>query len=75
MTGRAPRFGILLTYAEASRHGVAAVAQHAERLGFDLLTAWDHIHTGGPDLEVWTALVRVRPAAGRQVCRIRTGIR
>jgi alkanesulfonate monooxygenase SsuD/methylene tetrahydromethanopterin reductase-like flavin-dependent oxidoreductase (luciferase family) len=56
MTGPAPRFGILLTHAEASRHGVAAVAQHAERLGFDLLTAWDHIHTGGPDLEVWTTL-------------------
>src|SRR5262249_4120734 len=56
VSGASPRFGTLLTFPETSRHGVAEVARHAERLGFDLVCAWDHIHADGNEQEVWTTL-------------------
>jgi len=57
------RFGISLrTSADAD---VAADAREAERLGFELVTAMDHLHGSHPSLETWTALTWAAAATER----------
>ena len=57
------RFGISLrTSANAD---VAADAREAERLGFELVTAMDHLHGSHPSLETWTALTWAAAATER----------
>jgi alkanesulfonate monooxygenase SsuD/methylene tetrahydromethanopterin reductase-like flavin-dependent oxidoreductase (luciferase family) len=57
------KFGLSLrTSADAD---VAADAREAERLGFQLVTAMDHLHGSHPSLETWTALTWAAAATER----------
>ena len=57
------KFGISLrTAADAN---VEADARAAERLGFELVTAMDHLHGSHPSLETWTALTWAAAATER----------
>jgi probable F420-dependent oxidoreductase len=50
------RFGVAVSTAARPDSDPVASAQHAERLGFDLITVSDHLHGSFPTFETWTLL-------------------
>lgn len=59
------RFGVLLPLSAAEGPDPVAAARDAEELGFDLVTAWDHLHGSEPSFETWTLLSWVAASTTR----------
>jgi len=51
-----PRIGISIIPSASGRSDPVAEAMHAEELGFDLVTVWDHPHGEHPSFETWTVI-------------------
>ncbi len=51
-----PSFGVTVIPSVSERSDPVAEARHAEDLGFDLVTVWDHLHGERPSFETWTLL-------------------
>jgi alkanesulfonate monooxygenase SsuD/methylene tetrahydromethanopterin reductase-like flavin-dependent oxidoreductase (luciferase family) len=49
-------FGVTVIPSVSERSDPVAEARHAEELGFDLVTVWDHLHGDRPSFETWTLL-------------------
>src|SRR6266508_6251047 len=49
-------FGVTVIPSVSERSDPVAEARHAEELGFDLVTVWDHLHGNRPSFETWTLL-------------------
>ena len=49
-------FGLNISTSARSESDPVADAQHAEALGFDFVSASDHLHGGSPTFETWTML-------------------
>jgi len=50
------RFGVSIIPSASGRSDPVAEAAHAEELGFDMVSVWDHPLTETPSLETWTLL-------------------
>ena len=50
------RFGITVIPSVSGHSDPVGEARHAEELGFDLVTVWDHLHGDRPSYETWTLL-------------------
>ena len=50
------RFGVSIVPSASGRSDPVAEARHAEDLGLDLVSIWDHPHGDRPSLETWTLL-------------------
>jgi alkanesulfonate monooxygenase SsuD/methylene tetrahydromethanopterin reductase-like flavin-dependent oxidoreductase (luciferase family) len=51
-----PRFGLSIIPSASGRSDPVGEAVHAEELGFDLVTVWDHPHGEHPSFETWTLM-------------------
>jgi probable F420-dependent oxidoreductase len=67
ITDQQVAFGIIHGFQPFDPDGLVATARHAESLGFDLFSLPDHLHTGQPTAEPWTALTWVAAATERIV--------
>jgi alkanesulfonate monooxygenase SsuD/methylene tetrahydromethanopterin reductase-like flavin-dependent oxidoreductase (luciferase family) len=61
----APRFGISIIPSASGRSDPVAEAIHAEELGFDLVTIWDHPHGEHPSFETWTLMTWIAARTNR----------
>jgi alkanesulfonate monooxygenase SsuD/methylene tetrahydromethanopterin reductase-like flavin-dependent oxidoreductase (luciferase family) len=61
----APRFGISIIPSASGRSDPVAEAVHAEELGFDLVTIWDHPHGEHPSFETWTLMTWIAARTNR----------
>jgi alkanesulfonate monooxygenase SsuD/methylene tetrahydromethanopterin reductase-like flavin-dependent oxidoreductase (luciferase family) len=59
------RFGIVAGFGSFDPEALVADAVHAESAGFDLFSLPDHLHSGQPTLEPWTALAFVAASTER----------
>src|SRR5437867_10556340 len=50
------RFGVSVIPSASGRSDPVDEARHAEQVGFDLVTVWDHLHGERPSYETWTLL-------------------
>ena len=66
------RFGTSVIPTVGGRTDPAEDALHAERLGFDFVTCWDHLHGDTPSYETWTLLTWI--AARTERIRIATNV-
>lgn len=64
-----PWFGVSVIPSASGRSDPVGEARHAEALGFDLVTVWDHLEGPHPSLETWTLLAWI----GASTSRIRLG--
>jgi alkanesulfonate monooxygenase SsuD/methylene tetrahydromethanopterin reductase-like flavin-dependent oxidoreductase (luciferase family) len=62
---KAPRFGISIIPSASGRSDPVAEAVHAEELGFDLVTVWDHPHGEHPSFETWTLMTWIAARTNR----------
>lgn len=56
MTPPPLRFGVSVLPSPVGGRDPVADAVHAESLGFDLVTVWDHLNHEAPSVETWTLL-------------------
>ncbi len=61
----APLFGVSVIPSAAGRSDPVGEPRHAEALGFDLVTVWDHLEGPHPSLETWTLLTWIAAATSR----------
>lgn len=66
------RFGTSVIPTVGGRTDPVEDARHAERLGFDFVTCWDHLHGDTPSYETWTLLTWI--AARTDRIRIATNV-
>ncbi len=66
------RFGTSIIPTVGGRTDPVEDARHAERLGFDFVTCWDHLHGDTPSYETWTLLTWI--AARTERIRIATNV-
>lgn len=66
------RFGTSVVPTVGGRTDPVEDAEHAERLGFDFVTCWDHLHGDTPSYETWTLLTWI--AARTERIRIATNV-
>ncbi len=66
------RFGTSVIPTVGGRTDPVEDARHAERLGFDFVTCWDHLHGDTPSYETWTLLTWI--AARTERIRIATNV-
>jgi probable F420-dependent oxidoreductase len=59
------RFGVSVIPSASGRSDPVAEARHAEELGFDLVTVWDHLHGERPSFETWTLLTWMAASTSR----------
>ena len=59
------RFGITVIPSASERSDPVGEARHAEELGFDLVTVWDHLHGDRPSYETWTLLTWIAASTSR----------
>lgn len=64
-----PLFGVSVIPSASDRSDPVGEARHAEALGFDLVTVWDHLEGPHPSLETWTLLTWI----GASTSRVRLG--
>jgi alkanesulfonate monooxygenase SsuD/methylene tetrahydromethanopterin reductase-like flavin-dependent oxidoreductase (luciferase family) len=62
---KAPRFGISIIPSASGRSDPVAEAVHAEELGFDLVSIWDHPHGEHPSFETWTLMTWIAARTNR----------
>ena len=60
-----PRIGINVSTAATPGTDVVAAARHAEDLGFDFVSASDHLHGTHPTFETWTLLTWLAASTNR----------
>ena len=58
-------FGVTVIPSVSERSDPVAEARHAEELGFDLVTVWDHLHGDRPSFETWTLLTWIAASTSR----------
>ena len=58
-------FGLNISTSARSDSNPVAAAQHAEALGFDFVSASDHLHGGSPTFETWTMLAWIAACTSR----------
>jgi len=58
-------FGVTVIPSVSERSDPVAEARHAEELGFDLVTVWDHLHGNRPSFETWTLLTWIAASTSR----------
>ena len=58
-------FGLNVSTSARSDSDPVAAAQHAEALGFDFVSASDHLHGGSPTFETWTMLAWIAACTSR----------
>ena len=58
-------FGVSVIPSASGRSDPVAEARHAEELGFDLVTVWDHLHGARPSFETWTLLTWIAASTSR----------
>jgi alkanesulfonate monooxygenase SsuD/methylene tetrahydromethanopterin reductase-like flavin-dependent oxidoreductase (luciferase family) len=58
-------FGVSVIPSASGRSDPVAEARHAEELGFDLVTVWDHLHGTRPSFETWTLLTWIAASTSR----------
>lgn len=59
------RFGVTVIPSAWDRSDPVGEARHAEELGFDLVTVWDHLHGDRPSYETWTLLTWMAASTSR----------
>jgi probable F420-dependent oxidoreductase len=59
------RFGVTVLPSAAEGDDPVAQARHAEGLGFDVVSVWDHLHGPRPVLETWTLLTWIAASTSR----------
>jgi probable F420-dependent oxidoreductase len=67
-----PLFGLNVSTSAASGADPVGAARHAEELGFDFVSASDHLHGTEPSYETWTMLSWI--AAGTSRIRVATRV-
>ena len=60
-----PTFGVSVLPTASGRTDPVEEARHAEAVGFDLVTAWDHLHGERPSYETWTLLTWIAARTSR----------
>jgi alkanesulfonate monooxygenase SsuD/methylene tetrahydromethanopterin reductase-like flavin-dependent oxidoreductase (luciferase family) len=59
------RFGVTIIPSASGRSDPVAEARHAEELGLDVVSVWDHPLTDRPSLETWTLLTWIAARTSR----------
>jgi probable F420-dependent oxidoreductase len=59
------RFGVSVIPSASGRSDPVDEARHAEQVGFDLVTVWDHLHGEHPSYETWTLLTWIAASTSR----------
>jgi probable F420-dependent oxidoreductase len=59
------RFGVTVIPSASDRSDPVGEARHAEEVGFDLVTVWDHLHGDRPSYETWTLLTWIAASTSR----------
>jgi len=59
------RFGVTVIPSASDRSDPVGEARHAEEVGFDLVTVWDHLHGDRPSFETWTLLTWIAASTSR----------
>ncbi|MGH2651238.1 MAG: LLM class flavin-dependent oxidoreductase, partial [Actinomycetota bacterium] len=59
------RFGVTVIPSASDRSDPVGEARHAEELGFDLVTLWDHLYGTRPSYETWTLLTWMAASTSR----------
>lgn len=59
------RYSVTVIPSVSGRSDPVGEARHAEALGFDLVTVWDHLHGDRPSYETWTLLTWIAASTSR----------